>query len=184
MREEYDLDQMAKSLEYMNSFDMDRFKRWVDASHGLARYEKWMIVTVQGLGKIDAKLVREDEHILENGKSSSPMGDLSDQITLSYLWVLGAYELVRTLDQRLREQSNTEREPRERTQQLKWKFERIRVPLAKFEASRRHSETDSSIAYPGINTEQGTAWHIAADTWVTRKELSHALLETCEWLKA
>ena len=93
----------------MNCFDADRLKRWIDASHRLSRYDVWLITTVQGLGKLDVNLLRDHAYIIENLGSISPITALSDQVTLSYLWVLGSYELIRTLDQRVKEQSNAEK---------------------------------------------------------------------------
>jgi hypothetical protein len=177
-------EQIKKLLECSNSFDTDRNKRWVDVSHKLASFDHFIIVTVQGIGKLDAKLVKEDEFLVQQGTASSPFGDLGDHITMSYLWVLGAYELIRSLDQRAREDSDFLPEQKESLQNLKWRFERLRIPLAKFEPAKRHVETDSHIAYPGINTKLGIAWRVANDTWITRRELSDAMLELVESINA
>ena len=62
------------------------------------------------------------------------------------------------------------------TERLKHRFERIRIPLAKMELARRHP-TDDPIAYPAINLELGVASQVAEDTFITRRELSDALLD-------
>ena len=59
---------------------------------------------------------------------------------------------------------------------LKLRMERLRVPLAKMGAAKRHP-TDNPIAYPAIDLELGIAWQVAKDTLISRHELPDALLE-------
>lgn len=179
---EIDIERILQSLKYEEEYDQERLKKWVDVSLRLWAFNSLMPITFQGLGRIDAKLIKEDEYILKHGTSRAPAGTMNDQITLSYLWVLGAYELIRTMDQSIRNQENADAHIREVVKQVKWKFERVRVPLAKFEASRRHKDTDISVAYPSINTELGISWRVSFDTWVSRRELSDAFLDMCELL--
>jgi hypothetical protein len=63
----------------------------------------------------------------------------------------------------------------ERLTAAKHLFERVRIPLAKFEASRRNPN-DGSIAYPAISPLHGVAWLIADKTFVSRRQLSDAFL--------
>lgn len=177
-------EQLQKIIAYANSFDTDRYTKWVNVSIKLAAFDTFMVVTVQGLGKLDAKLIKEDEAIIQNGSSSSPFGDISDHLTLSYLWVLGAYEIIRSLDQRTRSNTGFFPNYRESLRQLKWDFERIRIPLAKFEPAKKHKDTDSHIAYPWLNTALGVAWQVSEDTWITRRELSDSMLNIFESLGA
>ncbi|WP_155996735.1 hypothetical protein [Thioalkalivibrio sp. ALJ3] len=172
--------QLAKRLEYQHGCDHERHQKWADAAFKLMSSDPWVMMTIQSLGVLDSKLIKEDEYILGNKRSSSPAGDLNEQITMSYLWVLGAYEVVRTLDQRARENRSSEDETRKSLQQLKRKFERIRMPLAKLEAARRYKDTDRQFAFPGINTDYGTVWHVGENVWITRRELSDSMLELME----
>ncbi|HDG1730732.1 TPA: hypothetical protein RSW70_003596 [Vibrio cholerae] len=169
--------------EYMKSIDFERKKRWVDVSFVVRAFDDFMMFTLQGLGKLDARFIVEDASFLATGQSLNPFGDLSDHITQSYLWVLGAYEIVRSLDQRARQDDTFFPEQKDNLQSLKHKFERIRIPLAKFEAARRHKDTDSHIAYPGFNTATGVSWQVAADKWVDRRTLSDEMLELLEQMK-
>jgi hypothetical protein len=108
---------------------------------------------------------------------------LTDRFTLSYFWVLASYELVRTIDQRCRTSATTLPEDfRSRLAALKRTMERLRIPLAKMEPARRFPE-DSPIPYPAINRDFGVAWHVAQDTYITRRELSHKLLDFLTDLK-
>ena len=65
---------------------------------------------------------------------------------------------------------------------LKRRMERLRIPLAKMETARRFP-TDSAIAYPTISRDFGLAWHVAQDTYISRRELSDQLLDFLADLK-
>lgn len=165
----------------------DRFQRWVDASSAAGAVEPFMIPLVQGLGRFDWHLIHEDARFAAlNQEQSSSLQEstrLTDRLTLSYFWVLAAYELVRTLDQRWRTGATTlPDESGNRVAALKRRMERLRTPPAKMETARRFS-TDSTIAYPTISRDFGVAWHIAQDTYITRRELSDQLLDFLADLK-
>lgn len=87
------------------------------------------------------------------------MHDLSDHITSSYLWVLGVYELVRTLDQFAKKDDSPLNHMRDEIQTYKRKINRLRIPLAKMEAASSNPD-DSPIAYPGVNRYLGLAWQL------------------------
>jgi hypothetical protein len=99
---------------------------------------------------------------------------LTDQITFSYLWVLGAYEFTRTLHQRL-----VGHDIARTVQTVKHSINRLRVPLAKMEAAAR-SPSDSPIAYPALNEALGIAWQISEGEFITRRELADQLLNCLE----
>lgn len=152
-----------------------RLYRWVPASYAVACYEKYMPVTIQGLGRLDQDLHIYDQQLLAQAGSHShgePDGSLSYHITLSYLWILGAYEVVRTIRQRIKEAGETD----SALNNLLRKFERVRIPLAKFEAARNHQKTDASTAYPVLNSLYGIGWQVSRDDFITRGELSDAFL--------
>ena len=135
-----------------------------------------------------AALIAADEQFLqltEQQRATIPVSvELSGRLTLSYLWVLGAYKIVRTLDQRTREASaGTPSPAAERITATKHLFERVRIPLAQFEASRRNPN-DSPIAYPAVSPVHGIAWLVADNTFVSRRQLSDAFLALLSDLRA
>jgi len=165
----------------------DRYQRWTDASTAASAVEAFMIPLVQGLGRFDCHLIQEDARFAAlNQEQSSSMRErtlLTDRVTLSYFWVLAAYELVRTLDQRWRIGAITlPDEFGSRVTALKRRMERLRIPLVKLETARRFP-TDSTFAYPTITRDFGVAWHIAQDMYVTRRELADELLNFLADLK-
>lgn len=163
--------------------DEPRFHRWVRASFVTAQYEKFMPVTVQGLGRLDQDLFEQDKLVLAGGGAFAPEGDLgalSYHVTLSYLWVLGAYEVLRAINQRGMESGHADQEVLKVLRQ----FERLRMPLAKFEAARRHRPTDSKIAYPALNSDHGVAWEVAENVFISRGVLSGEFLALLEAKRA
>src|SRR5450631_1710437 len=90
----------------MSTIDQPRYAKWVRASSGLKTIDAGLPVFVQGLGKIDAQLARQDAAFRSFPSKLRESQDesikLTDRITMSRLWVLGGYEVVRTLSQRVR----------------------------------------------------------------------------------
>ncbi|MEB3900127.1 hypothetical protein ODI84_08040 [Pseudomonas putida] len=152
-----------------------RFNKWIIASHQFARIEPFLAPVLQGLGRLDCQLIAQDAEFLaktnEERASILTSIQLNDRVTQSYLWVLGGYEFIRTVNQRLRGLA-LEQE----TGAVKNQFNRLRVPLAKLEAARR-SPDDSPIAFPALNESLGIAWQIGPQDFITRRELSDSLLE-------
>jgi hypothetical protein len=158
-----------------------RLKKWIEASIGVSHIEPFMMPVLQGLGSLDCQLIQQDERFLrlpENQRATIQEATLlTERFTLSYLWVLGVYELVRTLDQKCHANKNLLDEPlRKRVNTLKQQIERLRIPLAKMAPAKRNPK-DSSIAYPAISRDHGIAWQIAANVFISRREISDVILQ-------
>jgi hypothetical protein len=156
-------------------------RRWVDASKALTTFHELMIVPAQQLGRLDCRLVDESPTFLVEAENADRALAFQEHLTLAYLWVLGGYELVRVVDQRYRDDPALAPEAlRTRAKHVKKAFERVRIPLAKCEPSRVHRQTDSSFAWPAYHREQGVAWQVAPETFVSRAELAEALRDLAE----
>jgi hypothetical protein len=165
----------------------DRYQRWLAAASAAGAFDKFMVPLVQGLGRFDCRLIREEVRFAAlNQDESSSAGEstlLADRCTLSYFWVLAAYELVRSLDQRWRiGATSMPDEFASRIATLRRRMERLRVPLVKMETPRRFP-TESTMAYPTVSRDFGIAWHVAEDIHITRRELSDQLLSFLADLK-
>jgi hypothetical protein len=156
--------------------DYARLKRWVDASQWLKKLDELMLLPAQQLGRFDCQLVAASPGFATCETIEMKMA-FQDHIGLSYLWVLGGYELVRTIDQRFRDApSLASAELRSQTSLVKRGFERARVPLAKFEPAHRHRDNDFGFAWPAYEPDRGVAWTVAQNTYVSRSELANSLL--------
>jgi hypothetical protein len=166
----------------------ERFNRWVRASKGLALINEHFAVTAQGLGRLDTRLIDETPRFIDISTTASlddePTAFFNDHIFFSYLWVLAAYELARSVDQRCHEEPPLFSVEFSRTiKSTKIAFERIRIPLAKFEPARRYQATDSAVAWPGLYRDLGVGWSLGRDIYVLRRQLADDLLSTLEILK-
>lgn len=144
---------------------------------------------VQQLGRLDVRLIQADEtwpdRFLDGNLTAEDSTVLHEHITLSYLWVLGAYEFVRTLCDRV--STDTEKTPEEirnRLLQTKRHFTRVRVPLAKMEPASLFADEDGPVAYPGLKRGLGVAWQLNQCTIISRRELSDDLLGALELRRA
>jgi hypothetical protein len=97
---------------------------------------------------------------------------------------LAAYELIRTLDQACSGNQaiygpNLSKDIKD----FKHEIERLRVPLAKLESSRRNPG-DFPRAYPVWINDQHVAWQVDSSTTISRQNLSDKLLLLVEGLRA
>lgn len=164
-----------------------RYAKWVNASHGLDHILLDAATVIQGLGKLDAKLVREDEVFrgltVEARGSFEESLKLTERFTLSYLWVLGTYEVVRAAWARVDKNSNLlPKSLAKRLTTAKREFARLRMPLAKFEAASSH-RTDFPVGRPAMHRELGISWRIASRTFISRRKLSDRWLTLLEALE-
>jgi hypothetical protein len=97
------------------------------------------------------------------------------------LWILGAYEVVRTLDQRARNRSLFDSQNRERIQSLKRRINRLRVPLAKLEPAGSNPD-DDPVPLPAYSEDHGVAWKLQDDLYLSRRELADSFLQVLSTL--
>ena len=166
----------------------ERFERWLKVSIGLARFDPYVPSLVQSLGQMDAPLCETDVSLVEKYKQGGNANEdyelIQGHLTHSYLWILGSYEVIRTLTQSIKEnKSDDPVEVLERFQNAKKRFARLRIPLAKFDPAQAHINTDFKIAYPGFDYEIGIAWQVNDEVVISRQELSDLFLETLEFAR-
>lgn len=164
---------------------LDRYTRWVRASHALARIEQSLPSTVQWLGRLDVQHIQEDQRYLDLSEqlkaTDVEIRRFSDHYTMSYLWVLESYKVLRAIYKQGR--STAELLPSavcqliRDTEQL---FERVRIPLAKLKTAGKNKTADSHIFSPALNRELGIGWQVSPDAFITRRELSDAFLNVVE----
>jgi hypothetical protein len=159
--------------------DQPRYAEWVRSSKALKPIAPGLALFVEGLGKLDAQLVFEDA-----ATDAHLDMDLTDRLVLSRLWVLGAYEVVRTMSERVRAKpSLLSKRLAERTHRTKRYLERVRIPLAKLEPATRHAATDFAEALPAMHSSLGISWKVANRVFVPRRRMADRLLKLLQALK-
>lgn len=171
-----ELQKLNALIEHVNQVDIERRNCWIEHQGALDRVQGLLCAPYQGIAWIDAFLVKEDRRLIA-GEEIGFMGDLSQHFTQAYLWVLGAYEIVRTISQFSDKNENSVlSEHKDEIRKLKHKFELVRMPLAKFEAPRRNPD-GYTFAWPIIDKSKGTGWLISEGVYITRRELSDEFLK-------
>lgn len=116
--------------------EKDRLQQWIDNSQCVRFIEMTLIPDVQGLGRLDAELIKETERL--KTKSKLQRRTRLKHLTLSKLWIFGAYELVRLINQITTERKDLiSQATKLEIQKVLEEFEKIRIPLTKLEVPRR-----------------------------------------------
>jgi hypothetical protein len=181
----------APFAHWLSNMPNSRVQRWTDASFGLVKADQWLVIVVQGLGRLDVDLFNEmlitaaniDAHITApNTVSEQQIAQFDRHIYQSFLWVLAAYEFVRTLDQICRTDRTIYGDALSKdVNHFKHRIERLRIPLAKLEL--RKNPKVRQIAYPVWVPHKGVAWQLDPSTVIARVDFSEELLSLVEKLK-
>jgi len=161
--------------------------RWQKAFRIFWGQERWLTFVGNQLGQLDVELINEEDSLVRNAQPIPGGGrqiQFGRELTLSYLWVLGAYEFVRVLSQR-QNKGNIPffREKLPKVHELKRRFARVRMPLAKLEAANDY-KSDFPEAFPYFDIKRKSiGWKIAKGVMITRRELSDELLVFLEQVK-
>jgi len=156
---------------------MKRFASWIELSTYFIRLNKGLVPIINSLGSKDCELIEQDSEsfnlVMELGNDIGANHELDSLITDSYLWVLGMYELVRSLHQIARAgHPLLDEEALGILTELNDAYRRVRIPLAKLEPARGHKETDWSEALPIFQPGEGIGWQLSEKFFVTRRSLS------------
>jgi hypothetical protein len=156
-------------------------KLWEKRALNLVRIDGQFPAIVRALGRLDSFLRSESLDAVDDfDKAGIPNAYLiEDYLTLSQLWVFGAYEMLRSLDDRLRTNPNLlPSKIRSKVNSLKWRFARIRVPLGKLEPHDRHKEDKVPRGACVIRSarEKGWCWQLNTKTYIWRHDLADELL--------
>lgn len=160
-----------------------RREKWIKNQDPLMQIHHMLLPPYQGLALIDSMLIIEDKNIID-GHLKGEYRDLSIHLTQAYLWVLGAYEIIRTMSQYADNKNNAATKMgqlKDEIRILKHTFERIRIPLAKFEAAKRNPE-GHLYAHPIFDKIYGTCWIISDTESISRRLLSDDFLKLMEKL--
>jgi len=172
----------------------DRHSEWMDNSLGLMHIEMLIVGNAQGLGILDVELIKEFPELKINSKLDEDRERKLRHITLSELWIMGAYELIRLINEIMNDivarPSHIFNEATiKQIKETKKIFTEVRVPLVKFQ--KRHDKNlYSGVSTPYFDSVKGMGWRIhfmkkeGIETKIFyRKDLGDSLLELLKKLK-
>lgn len=161
----------------------NRISRWFTSLCALQKIDTNIPSVVRQLAKLDNKLIEwGKKHDPKSRIEAGTLDDFEEYLIISYLWVLGAYEIIRTIHQRCKEKNIFSQEILKKVKETKEYFTRIRVPLAKLEASKKYKHIDCSTALPH-NTQLGIGWLLGNGQCILRRNLSDKFLELLELIE-
>jgi len=149
--------------------------RWTIGAFKFAPVHLPYVNAVHGIGRLDVALrvvAPEVFSALRTSAVGDPAESLIDYECLSNLWVMGGYEFVRSLSRRLGRGTAQG----EAVRDAKVRFERVRIPLAKFEAAARFRATDKESPDRISRTDVGAGWIVNPSTVIYRVDLADALV--------
>jgi hypothetical protein len=164
-----------------------RYHEWVAASSSVGEAGVFLIDSVNGLGLLDDQLIAREREVMTQFEGWGPTIDTPIDLeirTLSHLWVLGGYEVVRILAKWAQSDRSIKFAPwLDELQGLKRRFERLRIPLAKQEPARRYEDTDWALAFPTLVQGHGVAWRVSGDTVISRRGLADGFLDVLKSIR-
>lgn len=154
---------------------MPRWGRWSSAAAALDKMEHGMYITALGLGTVDCEL-RDSEPfqaISQETERPEMIFYTMGMYFKSSMWLLGAYELVRSVDEYLGGKNK-------RVTSTKRTLGSFRMPAAKYQKQGTSKNPERLIARPGLSVDGYVGWVVGDSDFVTRHDLGDAVLETLE----
>lgn len=141
--------------------DKKRYSEWVENSFdGLRFVDMLLIGNAQGLGLLDIELIEEFPKIKMDSQLEQDRLNKLRHITLSELWVMGAYELIRIMDEMIpKNKDMLSDETKRKLRDSLSVFTEIRIPLVKFKERGNH-KLYSGITQFKWDSVKGIGWEI------------------------
>ena len=137
-----------------------RQSEWMNSSFAFMNIEMLLLGEVQALGELDIELVDEFHKIKINSRLEEDLRKKRRYLLLSKLWVLGAYELVRFLNDINKKRNFLEDGSKTKFKEILTTFSKIRVPLAKFQKAGKDKTLYNSVADSFFDSDKGVGWKI------------------------
>lgn len=163
----------------------ERYDAWMEDCAGLMSMEFLLLGNLQGLGILDIELIEEYPLVKEDAQSEEDRIKKLRHITLSELWIMGAYELVRMIDIIAdKRKPEMDKEIKKKIKDTLASFTEVRIPLAKFQKRGQDRMFSGVASKYDFDKTKGIGWKIVSsdrkglETKVFyRKDLADSLLE-------
>lgn len=161
-------------------------EKWVFYSYALNKLLplQFLLPITHMLGIHDAILRKWESEFFSKPPIPTESEMLKNNLKMyeSYLWVLSAYEVVRTLSQKSDQNEGLfNASVTEKIRKTKHKLEEIRIPLAKLEP-RRGNKGETALAIGG-QFENSYGWIVEpGGKFYSRLELAEAVLELLKFM--
>ena len=137
-----------------------RQSEWLNNSFTFIGVEMLLLGEVQALGELDVELIEELSKISSDSKSEENLRKKRRYLLLSKLWVLGAYELIRFLNDYDKQRNLLNKKTKQKLKDVLSTFTKLRVPLAKFQKTGNDKRLYESVADSFIDSVKGARWRV------------------------
>jgi hypothetical protein len=165
----------------------ERRSEWISNSLGLMHIEMLLVGNAQGLGILDVDLIEEFQKLKVNSQSEKDRLKKLRHITLSELWMMGAYELIRLINDINKQRNFLKENTKEKLKKTLTIFTEVRIPLAKFQKEGKEKRLYSKIATKNIfDLEKGLGWNFydgKNKELVYRRDLGDLFLQLLKEIK-
>lgn len=138
----------------------DRHSKWLNSSFAFIHIEMLLLAEVQALGELDIELIEEFPKIKISSKLDKDLKRKRRYLLLSKLWALGAYELIRFLNDINKERSLLDEDTKTKLKEVLTIFSKVRVPLAKFQKSGKDKTLYQGVADSFFDSNKGVGWKV------------------------
>ncbi len=129
---------------------------WVRASYSLRLFDLLLVGNAQGLGLVDLDLLEEFPTLKIDSQAQDDKLKKLRHCTLSELWVIGAYELIRLVkDLSSKKAEVFSVETIKEIGKVKKIFEEVRTPLVKFKKNGRSQSLYSGVPWFTFHPSRG-----------------------------
>lgn len=144
--------------------EKDRQSEWINSSFAFMNIEMLLLGEVQALGELDVELIEEFPKIKINSKLEEDLRRKRRYLLLSKLWVLGAYELIRFLNDINKKRNLLENKNKIKLKEILTTFSKVRVPLAKFQKAGKDKTLYDGVADSFFDSKKGVGWKVYSHT--------------------
>jgi len=152
----------------INNLNKDRQSEWMNSSFAFMGVEMLLLGEVQALGELDVELIEELHKIKINSKLEEDLKIKRRYLLLSKLWILGAYELIRFLNDINKKRNSLSENTK--LNEILTTFTKVRVPLAKFQKAGKDKTLYEGVADSFIDSNKGAGWKVYSHTKTELKE--------------
>jgi len=154
----------------MSSKNNERESEWMNSSFTFMGVEMLLLGEVQALGELDVELIEELHKIKASSKLEEDLKIKRRYLLLSKLWILGAYELIRFLNDIDKKRNSLSENTKLKLNEVLTTFTKVRVPLAKFQKAGKDKTLYDGLADSFIDSNKGVGWKIYSHTKTGLKE--------------
>lgn len=170
--------------------EKERYSKWLNSSFAFMNIEMLLLGEVQALGELDIELIEEFPNMKLDSKLDEDLRRKRRYLLLSKLWVLGAYELIRFLNDLNKKRNFLDDSRKNKLKEVLATFSKIRVPLAKFQKAGKDKSLYDGVADSFIDLKKGVGWKVYSHEKnklekkiFYRNDLGDSLLELLEDVK-